>query len=215
MARFTGIVAVTLLLAACGESETSEQKTQPETTTSQTEASKSDAAKTGVYGDLVYGDPNAPIEIVEYASTTCPACAAFASRIFPTIKKEYIDTGKAKLVYRNFVMNQVDLAASTVARCVDDVTAKKLMSVFFARQNDWLRAESPLDGLAKIARRAGISRTKFDRCVGDKDMHRHLAQMTQTARKEDNVNSTPTIFVNGERVERNSLEEIKKALDSQ
>ena len=171
----------------------------------------------GVWGDIIYGDPDAPVEIIEYASLTCPHCANFAADIFPKIKENYIDTGKVKFIYRNYVMNKYDMAASAVARCKTPEVTKKLMGVFFARQATWLGTEDRVGALANLARRAGgISRTEFDRCVANQEMQKHLVKMTSDGAVRYNVNATPTLLVDGDKVQQtNDWEAVKAAIDAQ
>lgn len=171
----------------------------------------------GVWGDIVYGDPDAPVEIIEYASLTCPHCARFAADIFPKIQSEYIDTGKVKFIYRNYVMNPYDMAASVAARCKTPDVAKRLMKVYFDRQAAWVGAEDRVDALAGLARRAGgISRTQFDRCIANRDMQQHLAKMTQDGAARYNVNATPTLLVDGSKVEAtNDWNAVKAAIEAE
>lgn len=211
--RLIGAAAL-LTLAACGENSSESGSNQAETVDGVAEATVVDAAdREGTWGDIVYGDPNAPVTVVEYASLTCPHCATFSKDYFPEFKKKYIDTGKVKLLYRNYIMNRVDLTASAAARCGNQEVTQKLMSVFFARQYDWARSENPLDELASLARRVGISRTQFDRCVNDKDMHRHLMALTKTASEDFGVNSTPSFFVEGERMEFTTFDDLTEMMD--
>lgn len=171
----------------------------------------------GTWGDIVYGDANAPVEIIEYASLTCPHCARFSADIFPKIKEEYIDTGKVKFIYRNYVMNQYDMAASVVARCKTPEVTKRLMKVFFDRQAAWVGAEDRVGALAGLARRAGgLSRTQFDRCIANRDMQQHLTKMTQTGALRYKVNATPTLLVDGDKIDRtDSWDEIKAAIEAE
>lgn len=213
--RFAATLGAAMLLAACSESSDqgdAQDAAQTAEPAVQTEAVDVASKTEGTWGDLVYGDPNAPVTIIEYASLTCPHCARFALETFPKLKEQFLDTGKAKLVYRNFIMNRVDIAASAAARCGNDETTKKLMKVFFARQYDWARSESPLDELASLARRAGISRTQFDRCVSNEDMLKHLMQMTMDGQKEYDINSTPSFIVNGKQLEYRTHEEILEGI---
>lgn len=208
--RATTAFAAALMLAACGDSgDKSSEETAADAAAEVTTEEAVDVAAQGegTWGDLVYGDPNAPVTIVEYASLTCPHCATFAKNYFPKLKERYLDTGKAKLVYRNYIMNRVDIAASAAARCGNDETTKKLMKVYFARQNDWARSGDPLGELASLARRAGISRTQFDRCVSNEDMLKHLMSMTMEAQNKYNITSTPSFMVDGELLEFRTFDE--------
>jgi len=220
------IAASFLLLAisACGESgETSGPAVDPEVVKTQEAEALAEAAKLaeaaggeGTWGDIIYGDPNAPVEVIEYASLTCPYCATFATTVFPKIKESYIDTGKVKFVYRNYVMNRFDMAASVVARCKTPEVTKKLMAVFFARQAAWVGAEDRVGALANLARRAGgMSRTEFDRCVANKEMQTHMVKMGQDGSVRYNVNATPTIIVDGDALDAPTWENIKAAIDAE
>lgn len=178
-------------------------------------ADQHDETKTaGVWGDIVYGDANAPITVVEYASTTCPACAAFSQTVFPQLKAEYIDTGKVRLLYRNYVLNSVDMRASIVARCRDMETAKRLMDVFFGRQKEWVSDQDWTGAVAGLARRTvNMSRTEFDRCASNRDMITNLTEMTVIGRNDFGVTGTPTLFVNGIMVDRNDYETLKEVIE--
>ncbi|MCJ9429402.1 DsbA family protein [Kordiimonas marina] len=213
--RALGMMAGVLMLAACGNGKSGDgaAKTDgfPPAAKTQIEV-PADVAKSGTWGDVVYGDANAPVEIIEYASITCPHCAQFYRDEFPELKKEFIDTGKVKFIFRNFLLNRLDLAASTVARCGDMDTTKKLMQILYERQAQWEGSKTPEDELAAIARRVGISRTEFDRCLENTKMHEHLTKMSTIAQKQYQVKGTPTLFVNGIRIEGHGMDAIKKAI---
>lgn len=108
------------------------------------------------------------------------------------------------------------MAASVVARCKSPDVAKRLMKVFFEQQNVWARAEDPAGALASIARRAGgISRTQFDRCMANQDMQKHLVKMGQDGSVKYDVNSTPTIILNGDKVEDFRWENLQVLIDAE
>ncbi len=212
-----------LAVAACSESgDNTGPSVDPEFIKAQEAADISEAIKLakaaggiGTWGDIIYGAPNAPIEVIEYASFTCPACANFAINIFPKIKENYIDAGKIKFVYRNLVRDQYDMAASSIARCGTPDVAKRLGEVFFERQRDWAGAEDKVAGLAALARRAGgMSRIQVDRCIANSDMQQHLVKMTQGAATRYNASATPTIIVDGSKVAVATWENIKAAIDA-
>lgn len=211
-------------LAACGDSGGDAEQVDPEVVAAGEAAAAAEAQELsaaaggeGTWGDIVYGSADAPVEIIEYASLTCPHCARFAADIFPKIKSEYVDTGKVRFIYRNFVMNQFDMAASVVARCKDTEVTKRLMTVFFDRQAAWIGAEDRVGALAGLARRAGgMSRTQFDRCIADRDMQQHLAKMTDDGRIRYKVNATPTLLVEGSKVEAtNDWDAVKAAIEAE
>ena len=175
---------------------------------------KTNEEATGFYGDVVYGDENAPITIVEYASLTCSHCAAFNADVLPQIKSELIETGRAKLVFRNYVRGPYDLAGSAFARCEDDVEkVKKWNGLFFDRQHDWYKqGVEPMQELALIARKLGVSRAKFDRCAVNQDMQKYLRDMLDEANVKLNITGTPSVFVNGMKLPGYSFEMINEAV---
>ena len=219
MKRFLGVAAIALSLAACGDKaeKGAADKAEGGDSVAASAVTAPAEATEGTWGAILYGDPNAPVEIVEYASLTCPHCAHFANDILPAIKEKYVDTGKVKISYRNFIMNQVDLAASTVARCGDMEMTQKLMAAFFETQGEWAHSQDQraiLDALARTARRAGMSRTEFDRCLANTDMHKHLVEMTQEGVNKFEVNSTPTLFVNGKKLDNYLGETVEAAVEA-
>ncbi len=211
--RATGVAAGLMLLAACGDSG---DKTEA------TSAASGDPidvvaygeGQEGTWGDVVYGNPDAPVTVVEYASLVCGHCANYAKNEFPQVDEKYIQTGKIKFVYRNFLLGKLDMVASAVARCGTEEETKKLNKLFFDRQYEWSRSEDPSGALASLARRAvNMSRVKFDRCVANSDMHKNLVQMTKVAQNDFGINSTPSFIVNGEKLEFSTFEELREQLD--
>jgi len=169
----------------------------------------------GFYGDIVYGNADAPVTIVEYASLTCGHCGTFHNTVLPQLKTEFFDTGRAKLVYRNFSRDQYDLVAGAVSRCSDSESSKRLLSLFFEKQNDWYRqGVNPMEELAKVARRAGMSRAKFERCAVNTDMNTYLTRLRDQARDELQIGVTPTIYVNGINLDQPTFEGVKAAIEA-
>lgn len=149
--------------------------------------------------DRVLGDPDAPIEIVEYASLTCPHCATFHTEILPELKKNYIDTGKAKLVYRDFPFDQAGLMAAMMARCAPPSRYFQFIDVLFANQEKWTRDADPVAALMRIGKLGGISESDFRACISDEVLRDGLLQSRITANKQYGVDSTPSFLINGEK----------------
>lgn len=155
-------------------------------------------SRTGVWGDIVYGDPNAPIELIEYASLTCPACAEFATQGMPRLLDDFVSKGQVKFVFRNFVLNQYDLAAASASRCVattDD--AKSAIDDLFKEQADWLGGDNPYLGMSEIMARHGLEQEALGQCISDQEVQLHIVQMRQRGLEEHEVNATPTFVLNG------------------
>ncbi|MGE5270993.1 MAG: DsbA family protein [Thiohalocapsa sp.] len=159
------------------------------------------AAPTASEQDRVLGKAGAPITIIEYASLTCPHCAHFADDVLPHLKQKWIDTGKAKLILRDFPLDEAALRAAMVARCVPPDRFYPLVDTFFASQDKWVVAKDWQDALQHIAQLAGVSKKKFDSCIADKKLEDEVAQSRLTAATQYGVAATPTFFVNGTKFE--------------
>lgn len=147
--------------------------------------------------DRILGNPNAPITIVEYASLTCPHCAHFTDEILPQIKKEWIDTGKAKLVLRDFPLDGEALKAAMIARCAPPDRFYAFIDTFFADQDKWVQASDFQAALGRLAELGGMSKTAVDACLKDTALENKILQGRLTAGKQLGVDATPTFFING------------------
>jgi len=156
-----------------------------------------------VLGPVVLGNPEAPVTVIEYASYTCPHCAEFDENVVARLKPTYIDSGQVRFEFRNFIRDRYDLAVAALVRCEGPDRFFPLSDLFFARQREWLanarQPERIIDDIAAVARRAGISRTRFDQCLADRDLQQHIIEMTQEGQKKWDITGTPTIIVNGEK----------------
>jgi protein-disulfide isomerase len=147
--------------------------------------------------DRILGKPDAPITIIEYASLTCPHCAHFQGDVLPEIKKQWIDTGKAKLVLRDFPLDEEALRAAMIARCAPPARYYAFADTFFAAQDKWVRDRDYQGALAKLARLGGMSKEEFDSCLKNKHLEDSIVESRFVASKTLDVNSTPTFFING------------------
>ena len=147
--------------------------------------------------DRILGNPDAPITIIEYASMTCPHCAHFQDEVLPEIKKQWIDTGKAKLVLRDFPLDEEALRAAMIARCAPPDRYYAFADTFFASQSKWVGSRDYREALARLARLGGMNKEEFDACLTNKRLEDSIVQSRFVASKELDVNSTPTFFING------------------
>ena len=147
--------------------------------------------------DRVLGKPDAPITIVEYASLTCPHCAHFENDVLPELKKKWIDTGKAKLVLRDFPLDEPALRAAMIARCAPSDRYYAYVDTFFAAQEKWVMARDYREALARLVKLGGMSKDEFDKCLNDTALENKIVGERLVASKELDVNSTPTFFING------------------
>jgi protein-disulfide isomerase len=110
--------------------------------------------KPGPLPELTVGDASG-VPVVEYGSLTCPHCATFAREIFPELKKDYIDTGKVRYIFREFSRNPLDVAAFVLARCIGDDKAYAAIELLFSQQDKWAFVDKPLEPLIAAMRPAG------------------------------------------------------------
>jgi protein-disulfide isomerase len=149
--------------------------------------------------DHVLGKSDAPITIVEYASLTCPHCATFAKETLPQVKKEWIETGKAKLVYRHFPFDRAALAAAQITECAGPDRFFPFLEVFFTQQDSWTKGD-PIANLTRLAKLGGMPEDKVQACLKDEALVNKIVATRLQGEKELGVSSTPTFFVNGKKI---------------
>ncbi len=181
--------------------------------------------------DMVIGDKDAPIEIIEYAAISCPHCAHFHADVYPTLKKKYIDTGKAKLVYRNFIFdNPFDVFAASLTRCVAEENFLPTLEHYFHNQSTWnnipeLRRIFEDEGreaamkfaqveVSKTGEAVGISSEQANACLGNENVINYLLNVRKEAVEKYGVNVTPTIIVNGVKMENTDLSSLEVAIEA-
>lgn len=147
--------------------------------------------------EMVLGKADAPITIIEYASLTCPHCARFHAETLPQLKAEFIDTGKAKLIYRDFPLDQVAFAGAVLARCGGPDKYFTFLSVLFAQQGQWAASSDPKASLTQIGRLGGVSSDQFEACLADKALADQILNSRLEGNQKHNVNSTPTFIIGG------------------
>jgi protein-disulfide isomerase len=176
-----------------------------------------DIAKPGSLPDMALGPANAPVTITEYASMTCPHCAAFTEKVFPKIKSEYIDTNKIRFVFREFPLDIKAAAGSMLARCIAKDDAGKYFAVIdmlFRQQNEWV-LKNTTETLTRIGKQAGLSQQQVEDCLKDQALLDKIAADQKYANEVLKVNSTPTFFINGEMIKGDqTFEEFDKRIKS-
>ncbi len=146
--------------------------------------------------DEVLGKPDAPITVIEYASLTCPHCAEFEEKVIPRFKKEWIDTGKAKLIYRDYVWDAAAEAAAMISHCSGE-RYFTFVETFFHSQPNWMRSANPLASLKGIARLGGMSSEQVDSCLQNKALLNEILARKEDAEKLYAIHSTPSFIING------------------
>lgn len=216
--RLALVAAGTAVLAACGGGGDAEADAEAvaETEAPAVEAPAETAAAepqtvaapegSMAANEMVIGDPNAPLTIVEYASVTCPGCAAFHARVFPTIEEQFIETGKVRFVYREFPTppERLSFAGFILARCAATEAGPQaffgMVDALYKRQQSWVRGPNTGEELRNIAAQAGLAGEEFDRCFQREDIRDAIIENVETGR-EAGLNSTPSFLVDGKQID--------------
>ncbi len=171
-------------------------------------------AKSVSLPDMALGPADAPVTITEYSSMSCPHCAAFGENVFPMLRAKYIDTGKVRFVFREFPLDIKAAAASMLARCVANGDAEKFfgtVQLLFQQQQQLM--EQTNNTLRLIGKQAGMSEQAVETCGKDQILLDKIAADQRFAHEIIKVDSTPTFFINGERLKgAMSFEELEEAI---
>ena len=176
---------------------------------------QSEFMKPGALPENAMGSEDAPVTIVEYSSLTCPHCANFHQHTVPGLKEKYVKTGKVRYIIRDFPLDRIAFAASALARCAGPDKYFPFTTALYKNQDTWSRGDgNPAERLFKMAQQAGFTKDTFNECLRNKEVIDHIEATRKRGNEEFGVNSTPTIFVNGKKLEGgNSLADIEKAME--
>jgi len=164
---------------------------------------------------IIVGKKDAKITIITFESLTCSHCANFHKNVFPELKKEYLDTGLAKIEFRHFPLDIAAFNASKVSQCKNDGDSKILNSLF-ANQEKWVKgstAEEANENLQKFLVSEGFN-IDFEKCINDKEIEDFILNDRIDGVKNFKVNATPTIIINNKKFEKTlNYKNLKKALE--
>jgi protein-disulfide isomerase len=169
-------------------------------------------------GDFSLGSADAKVKMVEYASFTCPHCAAFHETVFDKLKTDYIDTGKVHFTLREVYFDRYGLWAALIARCGGDMKYFGVHDMLFAKQKEWAASEDPMqvvENLKTIGRAAGLEDAAMDVCLNDSANAEALIKQFQTNFEADGVEGTPTLFINGAKHSNMTYDDLKVILDAE
>ncbi len=166
-----------------------------------------------VYREFVLGKPTAKVTVIEYASLTCPHCAHFAQDNFPTLKKDYIDTGKIKFIYRDFPLDGLAMGAALLARCVPGDRGFTMIELLFQNQLTWIQAQSPIEPLRMYAKQSGMSDAEVDACLKNQTIVDTIRDVQATASNLYKVDATPTFLVGDDRSPGGDYASLKAVID--
>ena len=166
--------------------------------------------------DFTIGDENAPITIIEYASMSCSHCADFHNNTLPDLKTEYIDTGKVRMVFRDYPFNYPALLGSMMMRCIPGDVRYDYMNALYQLQPNWVNRDPKITKkeLYKIMQSGGMTKDEFDTCYGNIDNENLILEGVMAAQKDFNIKSTPSFVINGNLVEGNkNIKEFRQIID--
>jgi protein-disulfide isomerase len=168
----------------------------------------------GPLDDIPLGSETAPVTIIEYASMTCPHCAAFEVGVFPKLKEKYIDTGKVRFIMREYPLDRLAAAAFMVARCAGPEKYNALVETLFEQQQKWA-VKDPIPPLLAIAKQAGFTQQSFEACLNDTALFNKIQQVRDRATTKFKVDATPTFYINGEKFSGEiSIDELDKRIQA-
>ncbi len=166
--------------------------------------------------DFVIGNEDAKITIIEYASLSCSHCADFHVNTLETLKKEYIDTGKVKMVFRDYPFNYPALLGSMVLRCIPENYRYDYMNALFKLQTDWVNKKNKktIQELYKIMQSGGMTKDEYDACIYNTELENEILKGVMEAQNQFNIKSTPSFIINGKLIEGNkSIKEFRQIID--
>jgi protein-disulfide isomerase len=162
------------------------------------------------------GAEDAPVTMIEYSSLTCPHCADFHTATLPKIKEQYVTPGKLRLVYRDFPLDPLAMAAAMLPHCAGDDRYFGLLEALFRTQPTWARSQEPAKELERLSRFAGLSSAEFQACLNNNDLLQAIQRRAEAARSEYNITSTPTFLINGQKiVGASGFEEFQRVIEQQ
>lgn len=181
-------------------------------------AQQAEEVDTSTIVEMVLGDENAPVEIIEYASYTCPHCATFHAGPFKQLKANYIDTGKVKFIYREVYFDRYGLWASMIARCAGPDRFFGVSDLIYKGQSEWTRAGGPTEIVAelrKIGLLAGLDKDTLEACLQDGTKAQTLVSWYQENAEKHDITGTPSFIMNGKKISNQSYADFSALIDAE
>ena len=216
MTRLTAIAALCLTLVAGAAWWLNSGAETPPDLTFAANAQEAGEVDTSSIVEMSLGNPEADVTVIEYASFTCPHCADFHADQFKKLKTDYIDTGEINFIYRDVYFDRFGLWASMLARCGGEERFFGLTSVIYDKQKEWIGSGDPVsiaNELRKIGKVAGLDEDRIEQCLADQDKAKALVAWYQKNAEEHDVNSTPSLVINGEKYSNMAYDELKAIID--
>ncbi|MGB0497485.1 MAG: DsbA family protein [Rubricella sp.] len=169
-----------------------------------------------VIEDIILGDPDAPVEVIEYVSFTCPHCATWHREVYPRIREEYVDTGRVRFVMREVYFDRFGLWGSMLARCDGGMRFYGIADLLLSQQAEWSRAGDPaaiVTAMRRIGAQAGLSAEQMDQCLTDQAMAEALVANYQANAEEHGITGTPSFVIDGERYSNMGFDAMSEIIE--
>lgn len=166
----------------------------------------------GAY-DFTYGEPDAPIQVLEYFSLTCPHCENFYSSVFPKLKKEYIDTGKVMWIKRSHISDNASESGTLLLNCVEKSSYEAFLKILLTKQSSWAYQKDFLDRLRNIAGLGGMSAENFNACMNNQNLLSNLRKLDKQSKKFLKIKATPVFYLNQKKIDVYSYKSFTKQID--
>lgn len=218
MTRFGTVFCAAVAIAAGGYWLSTSQSPLPSNPLVGAAHAQETEVDTSTIIEMVQGAEDAPVEIIEYASYTCPHCAAFHEGPYKQLKKDFIDTGKVKFIYREVYFDRYGLWASMIARCAGPDKFFGISDLIYEGQSEWARAGGPteiVDELRKIGRLSGLDNDTLEACLQDATKAQTLVTWYQENAEKHGIDSTPSFIVNGKKVSNQSYADFKALIEAE
>ena len=175
--------------------------------------SRAEVMKAGPLPEFALGRADAPVTLIKYMSLTCPHCRKFQADVFPVLKREYIDTGKVRLILREFPIGKTSGNATIALRCAPMDKYLALYEKFLFQQSAWVSQEVRPDAIFKVASQVGMTREQFDSCLKNQPMIDGLKWVKERGRQLGII-GTPNFFVEDKLVKKTvGVKELRELLD--
>ena len=168
--------------------------------------------------DMAQGAEEAPVTVIEYGSFTCPHCAAWHEESYQQLKDDYIDTGKVRFVFREVYFDRPGLWASMIARCGGEMRFFGIHDMIFEQQREWIGDQQPAtvsENLRNLGRVAGLDDATMETCLTNEAQAEALVTWFQQNAEADEIDSTPTFIINGEKHSNMAWEEMQAIIDTE
>lgn len=167
--------------------------------------------------EITMGAADAPVQLIEYASFTCPHCATFHSEVLPRLKADYIDSGRVFYTYREVYFDRYGLWAALVARCAGPERYVGMADLLYGTQREWSTLRDPAEGAAalrRLGRVGGLEEAQLEACLSDIDLARAMVAKSEADMRAHDIRGTPSMVIDGKTYSNMPYEELRALIEA-